>query len=240
MNTTDRLDRNTVGHILAGTGIDAWGVAANMPHFGEAPPLPRAISLIMRFAPWSLLSVETGSTSAYVQEYLRLDNALDAAAAVLVAQLQGHGHAAHCVPATSDRGRPDFAHEIVATLAGLGWIGKTGLFVSPDLGPAVRLATVFTDLLLTPGTPVTTGYCGNCRLCVDHCPAGSGRNITWQAGMTRDDVFDAAACQRFRRDLSEFGELCGICVAVCPYSHQSSSPHSSDSDRTIGFNRSQE
>jgi epoxyqueuosine reductase QueG len=240
MNTIDRLDRNTVGHILAGTGIDAWGVAANMPHLDEAPSLPRAISLIVRFAPASLLGVQTGPTGAYLQEYLRLNDALDTAAAALVEQLRRHGHAAERVPATSDHGRPDFAHEIIATLAGLGWIGKTGLFVSPDFGPAVRLATVFTDLPLTPGTPVTTGHCGNCRLCVDHCPAGSGRDITWQAGMTRDDMFDAAACQRFRSGLSEFGELCGICVAVCPYSQQDSSPDPSDSDRTTSFSSSRE
>jgi epoxyqueuosine reductase QueG len=252
MSVSNTLDRNTVGHILAGSGIDAWGIAANTPRLNGAPPLPVAISLVMCIAPAALAGVQIGSTSAYRQEWSRLNKALDTAATVLVDNLVRRGYAAQRVPATisdyrlnagdgdtdssasgdakgdandvardaagdnDDRWR-QFPHKTAATLAGLGWIGKTGLFVSHEFGPAVRLATVFTDLSLTPGSPVTTGRCGSCRLCVDHCPAGSGRDVTWHAGMARDELFDAASCQRFRR---ESGEICGMCVAVCPYSRQ--------------------
>src|ERR1019366_2714391 len=39
-----------------------------------------------------------------------------------------------------------FAHKTAATRAGLGWIGKTGLFVSPEAGTKLRLATGFNGL----------------------------------------------------------------------------------------------
>ena len=94
-----------------------------------------------------------------------------------------------------DNGDGPFPHKTAATAAGLGWIGKTALFVSPEFGPAVRLATVFTDLDLPAGEPVTEGRCGDCTDCVDACPAGCGRDVAWRAGMRRDELFDASACR---------------------------------------------
>ena len=114
-----------------------------------------------------------------------------------------------------------FPHKTAATSAGLGWIGKTALFVSPRFGPAVRLATVFTDLELPAGEPVTESDCGDCRACVDACPAGCGRDVLWRPGMARELLFDAGAC---RHHMSLFtsveAEICGICIAACPYSSQ--------------------
>ena len=107
-----------------------------------------------------------------------------------------------------------------ATRAGLGWIGKTALFVSPIFGPAVRLATVFTDLGLPPGEPVGESGCGTCRACVDACPAGCGRDVTWRPGMPREQLFDAAACLRHMAQFTSVdADICGICIAACPYSH---------------------
>ena len=111
-----------------------------------------------------------------------------------------------------------FAHKTAATQAGLGWIGKTAIFVSPRLGPWVRLATVFTDADLPAAEPVTEGGCGGCRRCVDACPAGAGRDVRWRAGMPRDELLDVVACMRENEAHDgEAGGLCGVCVAVCPF-----------------------
>ncbi len=111
-----------------------------------------------------------------------------------------------------------FSHKSAATRAGLGWIGKTALFVSPVFGSAVRLTTVFTDLELPVGDPITSSRCGNCRACVDACPAGCGRDVQWYAGMSRDELFDAKAC---RHQMTLFpAQLCGICIAACPHSRR--------------------
>lgn len=216
MDVKSDLDRNAIGHLLAASGADAWGVAANDPALPLAPPLPRAISILMRLRPEALAGVSNGPTSAYLAEYERLNAALGDASAALATALQAHGHETLAVPPTgSSEGA--FAHKTAATCAGLGWIGKTALFVSAEFGPAVRLATVFTDLDLSPGDAVTASRCATCAVCVDACPAGAGRDVDWTAGMARSELFDHEAC---RRQLDSFGmpaQICGICIAVCPF-----------------------
>ena len=174
--------------LLRAHGVSHWGVANNDPPLPLAPSLPRAISLLAGFRPAALRGVENGPTEAYFADYQRLNSTLNTAAAALARHLEHHGHRAVAVAATleeddsvADWGDAGvFAHKTAATQAGLGWIGKTALFVSPLLGPKLRLATVFTDLDLPPGTPLTVGRCGSCRRCVDACPAGAGRDVQWR------------------------------------------------------------
>ncbi len=82
---TVRLDRNIVGHLLAGAGVDAWGVARNQPALPLAPRLPVAVSMMMRLAAEVVRGIADGPTPAYLSEYQRLNLALDQAAAALVA-----------------------------------------------------------------------------------------------------------------------------------------------------------
>ena len=174
----------------------------------------------MRLDPLVVRGLRHGPTPDYQQEYLRVNGALDDATGTLVDVLRVHGQAAERVQATVDEtnGHQPFPHKTAATSAGLGWIGKTALFVSPEFGPAVRLATVFTDLELPAGEPVRESRCGACRECVDACPAGCGRDVLWQPGMARELLFDAGAC---RHHMSLFtsveAQICGICIAACPY-----------------------
>ena len=221
-----RLDRHVIGHLLAGAEVDAWGVAGNQPPLPLAPALPLAISLMMRLDPEVVRGIADGPTPAYADEYRRLNDLLDQAAQTLAQTIKRHGYAAEAVPATVTDARADklrFSHKSAATQAGLGWIGKTGLFVSERFGPAVRLATVFTDLPLTAGRPVRSSRCGTCAACVKACPAAAGRDVTWTAGMSRDQVIDVGACQRHLGAAPQeaLRHLCGICIAACPRSHAS-------------------
>ncbi len=209
---------------LRQAGVDLWGVAANDPPLPLAPALPRAISIAMRLRPEALVGVEDGPTQAYLDEYRRLNLALAQITESLAAWLHFAGYKAEGVrPTLGDADVDDwgkagvFPHKTAATQAGLGWIGKTALFVSPDLGPKLRLATVFTDLELPVGAPVTSGRCGPCRACVVACPAGAGRDVQWQAGMAREELYDERACERHLDGYEGFDGICGICVAVCPY-----------------------
>jgi len=214
------LDRHTIGQLLRTKGIDAWGVAANTPRLPLAPDYPIAISVVMRLDPLIVRALRHGPTMDYQQEYLRVNQALDDATETLVDVLHAHGNAAEQVPATvsEENGHRPFPHKTAATSAGLGWIGKTALFVSPRFGPAVRLATVFTDLELPPGDPVVESRCGDCRECIDACPAGCGRDVLWTPGMPRDELFDAAACRHHMAQFTSVDvEICGICIAACPY-----------------------
>ena len=213
------LDRHAIGQLLGTKEIDAWGVAANTPRMPQAPDLPVAISMLMRIDPQVVRGLRHGPTEDYQEEYLRLNVSLDDATATLADALRVHGYAAERVAATgrSNGSRP-FPHKTAATSAGLGWIGKTALFVSPEFGLAVRLATVFTDRELPAGEAITEGDCADCRACVDACPAGCGRDVQWRAGMPRDELFDAGAC---RHQMTLFSgveaQICGICIAACPY-----------------------
>jgi len=213
------LDRHAIGQLLRTKEIDAWGVAANTPRLPQAPDLPVAISMLMRIDPLVVRGLRHGPTEDYQEEYLRLNLSLDDATGTLADALRVHGHAAERVAATGgSNGSQPFPHKTAATSAGLGWIGKTALFVSPEFGPAVRLATVFTDLELPAGEAITEGGCGACRACVDACPAGCGRDVQWHAGMPRDELFDAGAC---RHQMTLFSgveaQICGICIVACPY-----------------------
>ena len=191
-----------------------------------APRLPTAISLLARFDSAELEGMSSAPTAAYHAGYCRANELLNAAANGLAAALREAGHAAEAIPATIPENEydtvhdwcnvPVFAHKTAATQAGLGWIGKTALFVSPVLGPRVRLATVFTDLALPAGAPVESGRCGSCRLCVDACPAGAGIDVCWHAGLPREQFYDVKACEQETYKYEDLGGVCGVCIAVCP------------------------
>lgn len=116
----------------------------------------------------------------------------------------------------------DISHKMIATRAGLGWIGKTGLFISREFGPRLRLVSIL--LQQRPplySTPVNKSECGKCKICVIKCPAQAANGKSWHIGITRDEFFDAHKCrekcrelakEKFKTDIS----ICGICVAVCP------------------------
>lgn len=214
------LDRHAIGQILRTKGADAWGIAANDPRLPLAPDHPSAVSILMRIDPLVVRGLTHGPTADYRREYERLNLALDDAAGTLVEVLAAHGHEAEGVPATAEApdGERPFPHKTAATSAGLGWIGKTALFVSPSFGPAVRLATVFTDLVLPPGESVVESGCGSCRACVEACPAGCGRDVLWRPGTPREELFDAAACGRHMAALAT--DICGVCIAACPYARR--------------------
>lgn len=215
---------------LEGASVAQWGIAACPDEpWPYAPALPRAVSVGVALAPEVIGPVQAGPTSAYFAEYQRVNGLLWEAAQRLAAVLRSHGAIAEPLrptigPTVGDKRVVDmtaadvFAHKTAATQAGLGWIGKTAIFVSPRLGPWLRLTTVFTDADLAPAKPITEGGCAKCRRCVDACPASAGRDTQWRAGMPRDALLDVVACMNENdRHAGDAGGLCGICVSVCPF-----------------------
>ena len=138
--------------------------------------------------------------------------------------LQQEGFGALPVPAskrTSDEHIAGiFSHKLAAHLAGLGWIGKSCLLVTPDHGPRVRWVTVLTDAPLEPtGIPIAP-RCGECTACVDACPVHAFTGRAFSPDEPREARFDAAACDRYYRQLEkELGVagVCGLCLWACPH-----------------------
>lgn len=112
-----------------------------------------------------------------------------------------------------------FSHKYAAYLSGLGYIGRSGLFVSTDAGPRVRLGTILTDFPFEcENTPVEFG-CGECRACVNVCPAMAISGEDWRPGDEREKIIDAKACSDHMKKAYQHigrGVVCGICMRVCP------------------------
>jgi epoxyqueuosine reductase QueG len=112
-----------------------------------------------------------------------------------------------------------FSHKLAAHLAGLGWIGKSCLLITPEHGPRARWVTILTDAPLRPtGSPVEQ-QCGECTACVDICPQHAFTGRLFVRDEPREVRFDAAACDRYFKELekSRGVGVCGLCLYICPY-----------------------
>jgi len=112
-----------------------------------------------------------------------------------------------------------FPHKLAATRAGLGWIGKSSLLVTPEFGPRVRLQTILLAAGLPANEPVTASRCGTCDACVTACPYGYICNTLWQPGVDREALFSPFDCSRKREAfISTLGHKhpCGLCLLACP------------------------
>ena len=144
-------------------------------------------------------------------------------------ELQRAGHSAFPVPAskrTDDKNICGiFSQKLAAHLAGLGWIGKSCLLVTPDHGPRVRWVSILTDAPLHPtGSPMEQ-QCGECTACVDICPQHAFTGRPFHRDEPREARFDAAACDRYFRELEQSCSVavCGLCLYVCPHGRKSGS-----------------
>lgn len=116
----------------------------------------------------------------------------------------------------------DLSHKLVATRAGLGWIGKTDLFISEKFGPRLRLVSLL--LKDDPGicsAPFNESKCGRCIVCVERCPASAASGKSWNIHTYRDEFFNAQKCRKMcaemgKKRLNVDERICGICIAVCP------------------------
>lgn len=88
---------------------------------------------------------------------------------------EGFLHENYSRPVAPGRATPDImVHlRIAAYLCGLGEIGYSKMFLSPQFGPRNRVGIVLTDIELEPD-PIYNGpkLCNNCMACVTACPGG--------------------------------------------------------------------
>lgn len=92
--------------------------------------------------------------------------------------------------------------------AGLGYIGRSSLLVTPGFGPRVRLAVCLTEAVLKPTTAEYPDECQDCHVCIQNCASGA------LAEPQNDEpyVINKFACQAFR---SAAGG-CSECMRICP------------------------
>jgi epoxyqueuosine reductase len=120
------------------------------------------------------------------------------------------------------RRRGVISHKLTAHLAGLGWIGKNTLLITPERGPRVRLMTVLTAAPLPvtqPKVELTYDGCGACRACVDACPVQALTGLPFAVEVPRDERLDFRKCVAYRLEQEKRvgARHCGLCLSVCPF-----------------------
>jgi epoxyqueuosine reductase QueG len=166
----------------------------------------------------------------YKALYNSVNSRLDHIALLLAKTIQEKGYQAYPIPASqtidSKRLIGVISHKLVANLAGLGWIGKSCLLVTPNYGPRVRFATILTDAPLKAGSPISA-RCNDCKACVNICPVKAFTGASFNPSEPREVRFMAQLCKDYTKEREErLGEgLCGLCVYICPYGRRNKSTH---------------
>jgi epoxyqueuosine reductase QueG len=110
----------------------------------------------------------------------------------------------------------------MAQAAGLGWRGISGLLITPQFGPRVRLAAVFTEIENLPRYEGdehawVLEFCEACQRCIRDCPPGAFYDEPVHHDNGLVTVLDNRKC--FPYFVAYHG--CSICIKVCPFHSRS-------------------
>ena len=109
----------------------------------------------------------------------------------------------------------------LAQLAGLGQLAHSGLIITPEFGPCVRLSAIYTSI---ENLPFNIGnehawvedFCAACGLCIKKCPAEAiySKPIRHEHG--RITYIDNDKCFPYFHG----NHGCSVCIKVCPFNQQ--------------------
>ncbi|MEP0074113.1 MAG: tRNA epoxyqueuosine(34) reductase QueG [Marinomonas sp.] len=187
------------------------------------PGTRRVISLRMHYLPQSVETVERLKTKdkAYVARYALgrdyhklIRKRLTQLAKKIEQRVGDHGYRAFVDSA------PILERQI-AEQAGMGWIGKNTLLLTPKAGSWFLLGEVFTNLPLPIDPPTDTRHCGSCTACLTQCPTDAfvepwvldaGKCISY---LTIEHSGPIPESLRSKMGNRIFG--CDDCQLVCPW-----------------------
>lgn len=234
MNINNRIDG-----LIENCGADFFGVADLSSAYDailtQGGPMvteyPRAISIGIAI-PHSIVNqlpkrTERAVAVSYLHSYNVINQRLDLLASQVSSFLQREGYKVLPIPASKrvddERICAIFSHKLGAHLAGLGWIGKSCLLITPEAGPRVRWTTVLTDApLIKTGEPMDE-RCGDCVECVGVCPVNAFTGKPFQEDESREVRYAASKCDRYFAEMKERDAelaVCGLCLYVCPYGRE--------------------
>ena len=176
--------------------------------------LDRAVSLAFHLSDRVLEDIVDGPTRLYFFHYQRVNILLDELGLKVTHFIQSRGWDSLPIPASQiidwENQRGHISHKHVAAKAGLGWIGRNNLLVTPQFGSRQRLITILTDMPLKVDDPLPWG-CGECRACISSCPSRSIKE--------KPEDFEHVACYQMVKTLVKKAgisqDICGLCVKAC-------------------------
>ncbi|RYL86832.1 tRNA epoxyqueuosine(34) reductase QueG [Sporolactobacillus sp. Y61] len=113
----------------------------------------------------------------------------------------------------------ELSDRAVAERAGIGWSGKNTNLITQEFGSYVYLGEMLTNIPFPPNRPATD-LCGDCTICLDHCPTGAliqggqlnSRKCIAYLTQTRQELPDA-----YKKAVGNRLYGCDTCQQVCPY-----------------------
>ncbi len=99
-------------------------------------------------------------------------------------------------------------HKTIAILSGIGYIGKSNLFITEEYGAAQCLGSVLTNAPLTVAkNNILQPKCNRCTICHHICPQKALHGVCWNTNVPRDEIVNVYNCI-----------TCLKCLAYCPKS----------------------
>lgn len=124
---------------------------------------------------------------------------------------------------SADAGHPLMGPAVytpLSQMAGLGWLGRSGLLITPEHGPRVRLAAVFTNIKNLPFSTHNdhawiADFCAKCGQCIRKCPTQAIYEQPIRHETGRVTCIDNARCFPYFSDVHG----CSVCIKVCPFNN---------------------
>lgn len=154
--------------------------------------------------------------------YQVLNQRLDLASSKLASFLNQKGHRTLPIAAAERTNEveatPTVSHKTIAHIAGLGWIGKNCLLITPDHGPRVRFTSLLTNAPLQAIVNPLPQRCYSCTECVKICPVKAIKGNPFEECENREARLDFKKCQDHYQGLKKSmkWEACGLCLYICP------------------------
>jgi len=176
--------------------------------------LEKAVAVAFHLSDRVLEDVVAGPTKLYFFHYQRVNMLLDELGLKISNFIQSQGWEALPIPASQlvdwEKQFAHVSHKHVAMQAGIGWIGRNNLLITPQFGARVRLITVLTNMPLKADPPTPFG-CGDCYACLASCPSQSIKG--------KPEDFDHIGCYHQIKTLVKAAgisqNICGLCVKAC-------------------------
>ncbi len=205
---------------LLGLGVSKVGFTNVDGLASEFVDFPNGISLVLKLPKEAMQLVDNEDYNAYWNCFHSKVAELSEIALKGEEYIKNLGHNAFALTMTRNECDMEkllsiLPYKTIATKSGLGWIGRSALFVTPEYGSAVVLGAILTDMPLEFDETITDSQCEECENCQNACPVGAINPKKWNDRLNRNDIIDIDVCKEYIIDQYKNGLGCTKCMSEC-------------------------